>query len=55
MKQKKKKMVRKSYFKAVEEKTFLGYRISSDIRRGFFPFQNNPKDLDPSCKTDLDL
>ena len=21
----------------------------------FFPFQNNPKDLDPSCKTDLDL
>ena len=21
----------------------------------FFSFQNNPKDLDPSCKTDLDL
>ena len=20
-----------------------------------FPFQNNPKDLDPSCKMDLDL
>ena len=30
------------------------YRISSDIRR-FFSFQNNPKDLDPSYKTDLDL
>ena len=22
---------------------------------GDFSFQNNPKDLDPSCKTDLDL
>ena len=31
------------------------YRISSDIRRIFFSFQNNPKDLDPSYKTDLDL
>ena len=31
------------------------YRISSIIRRRFFSFQNNPKDLDPSCKTDLDL
>ena len=31
------------------------YRISSVIRRSFFFFQNNPKDLDPSCKTDLDL
>ena len=31
------------------------YRISSDIRRTFFSFQNNPKDLDPSYKTDLDL
>ena len=30
------------------------YRISSIIRRSFF-FQNNPKDLDPSCKMDLDL
>ena len=30
------------------------YRISSDIRR-IFSFQNNPKDLDPSYKTDLDL
>ena len=30
------------------------YHISSVIRRSFF-FQNNPKDLDPSCKTDLDL
>ena len=31
-----------------------GYRISSIIRRSFF-FQNNPKDLDPSYKTDLHL
>ena len=31
------------------------YRISSDIRRTFFSFQNNPKDLDLSYKTDLDL
>ena len=23
--------------------------------RFFFSFQNNPKDLDPSCKMDLDL
>ena len=30
------------------------YRISLDIRR-IFSFQNNPKDLDPSSKTDLDL
>ena len=29
------------------------YRISSVI--SFFSFQNNPKDLDPSYKTDLDL
>ena len=33
----------------------LGYRISSIIRWGLFSFQNNPKDLDPSFKTDLDL
>ena len=26
-----------------------------DYKTGFFSFQNNPKDLDPSCKTDLDL
>ena len=31
------------------------YCISSVIRQSFFFFQNNPKDLDPSCKTDLDL
>ena len=30
------------------------YFISSIIRR-IFSFQNNQKDLDPSCKTDLDL
>ena len=28
---------------------FLGYKT------GVFSFQNNPKDLDPSYKTDLDL
>ena len=26
-----------------------------DYKTGFFSFQNNPKDLDPSCKMDLDL
>ena len=26
-----------------------------DYKMEFFSFQNNPKDLDPSCKTDLDL
>ena len=28
---------------------FFGYKS------GFFSFQNNPKDLDPSCKMDLDI
>ena len=28
---------------------FFGYKTE------FFSFQNNPKDLDSSCKTDLDL
>ena len=28
---------------------FFGYKTE------FFPFQNNPKDLDTSCKMDLDL
>ena len=28
---------------------FFGYKME------FFFFQNNPKDLDPSCKMDLDL
>ena len=32
----------------------MHYRISSFIRR-CFSFQNNPKNLDPSYKTDLDL
>ena len=31
------------------------YRISSIIKQSFFSFQNNPKYLDPSYKTDLDL
>ena len=36
---------------------FITYRIYSVIRWRFFffSFQNNPKDLNPSCKTDLDL
>ena len=33
---------------------FVKYRISSVILEFFF-FQNNPKDLDPSCKMDLDF
>ena len=28
---------------------FFGYKME------FFSFQNNPKDLDPSCKMDVDL
>ena len=31
------------------------YCISPDIRPSFFPSQNNPKNLDPSYKMDLDL
>ena len=34
---------------------FLLNRITSAIGHIFFFFQNNPKDLAPSCKTDLDL
>ena len=33
----------------------LNYRFSLLIRRCFFSFQNNPKNLDPSYKMDLDL
>ena len=33
----------------------VAYSISSVIRWGLFSFQNNPKGLDPSYKTDLDL
>ena len=33
---------------------YLDYRISPVIRQ-FFSFQNNPKNLQPSYKTDLDL
>ena len=33
----------------------IDYHISSVIRWSFFFFQNNPKDLGLSCKTDLDL
>ena len=38
-----------------KEVTGIIYRISSVIRQRFFSFQNNPKDLDPSCKMDLEL
>ena len=34
---------------------FSLYRISSVIKWSFFPIQNNPKDLDPAYKMDLDL
>ena len=39
----------------MEEKQSIIYHISLVIRQSFFSFKNNPKDLDPSCKTDLDL
>ena len=41
--------------RACQNSAFLHYRISSVIRWSFFFFQNNPKDLDPSRKMDLDL
>ena len=31
------------------------YRIFFGYKTEFFSFQNNSKDLDPSCKMDLDL
>ena len=37
------------YANRVDLPYFFGYRTE------FFSFQNNPKDLDPSCKMDLDL
>ena len=43
------------YSHTIWQKTVHIYRISSDIRQIFFSFQNNPKDLDPSYKTDVDL
>ena len=33
----------------------MAYHISLVIRQGFFPSKNNPKNLDPSYKMDLDL
>ena len=33
----------------------LGLPYFFDYKTGVFSFQNNPKDLDPSCKMDLDL
>ena len=38
-----------AYFYYGDIPYFLGYKTD------FFSFQNNPKDLDPSYKTDLDL
>ena len=38
----------KASLKIVHVPYFLGYKTD------FFSFQNNPKDLDPSYKTDLD-
>ena len=35
--------------------TYLHYHISSVIKQRFFTFQNTPKSLDLSYKTDLDL
>ena len=32
----------------------IKYHISSVIRRSFFPFQNNPKNLEPSNKISSD-
>ena len=34
---------------------FSIYHISSVVRQEFFFFQNNPKNLDPTYKTDLDI
>ena len=31
------------------------YHVSFILRQVFFPLKNNPKGLDPSCKTDLNL
>ena len=39
-------------------KIFLHFHLLPyffDYKTEFFSFQNNPKDLDPSCKMDLDL
>ena len=38
-----------AWLKEVHVPYFFGYKT------GFFFFQNNPKDLDPSCKMDLDV
>ena len=38
-----------SFFNSKKIPYFFGYKTE------FFSFQNNPKDLDPSYKTDLDL
>ena len=41
--------LRGSAFAETELPYFFGYKTR------FFSFQNNPKVLDPSCKTDLEL
>ena len=37
-----------------QRKNYNAYRISL-VTNGVFSFQNNPKNIDPSYKTDLDL
>ena len=44
-----KKLVRSNNVQPKYIPYFFGYKTE------YFSFQNNPKDLDPSCKTDLDL
>ena len=41
----------------IDSVDFLNFRLPYFFghRTEFFSFQNNPKDLDPSCKTDLGL
>ena len=34
---------------------YAGVPYFFDYKMGVFSFQNSPKDLDPSCKMDLDL
>ena len=36
-------------------KNELNYHISSVIKQSLFSFQNNPQNLDPSYRMDLDL
>ena len=42
-------------YKHVFMEISAGRTVFLRLQDGVFSFQNNPKDLDPSCKTDLDL